>query len=79
MEKLRARRRVFPYVLGEAAGGRTNQMSFAGILVGGGFADSTLLPYEFTRRVSGANWRCFDAGYLPFAMAGCVTGRQDAF
>jgi len=59
----------WPTVLGSAARDRVNQVVFVVVLVAVGFGDSILLPFDFTQRISFANWQYFDARYVAFTVA----------
>jgi hypothetical protein len=62
-------RRAWPAVLGLAARDRVNQVVFVAVLLAVGFGDSILLPFDFTQRISLANWQYFDARYVAFTVA----------
>jgi hypothetical protein len=53
----------------EAAGDRVNQVVFAVVAVAAGFGYSILLPYDYTLRLSPANWRFFGPRYAAFTVA----------
>jgi hypothetical protein len=46
-------------VIGEVAGDRVDRIVFAAIAAGAGFGYSVLLPFDYTQRVSFANWQYF--------------------
>ena len=56
-------------VFRQVAADRVDRAVFAAVLVAVGFGDSILLPFDFTQRVSFANWRYLDARYLAFTVA----------
>lgn len=56
-------------VFRQVAADRVDRVVFAAVLVTVGFGDSILLPFDFTQRVSFANWRYLDARYLAFTVA----------
>src|SRR5262249_23884070 len=50
----------------EAAGDRINQMVFVAVAAVAGFGYSMLLPFDYTQRVSFANWQYFGLRYAAF-------------
>lgn len=58
-------------VVREVAGDRVDR-TVATVAVAVGFAFSILLPFNFTQRVSLANWQYFDARYAAFTLAFAV-------
>lgn len=56
-------------VIRQVAADRVDRAVFAAVFVAVGFGDSILLPFDFTQRVSFANWRYLDARYLAFTVA----------
>lgn len=53
----------------EAAGDRINQMVFVAVAAVAGFGYSMLLPFDYTQRVSFANWQYFGLRYAAFTAA----------
>jgi hypothetical protein len=60
-------------VIGEVAGDRVDRIVFAAVAVVAGFGYSVLLPFDYTQRVSFANWQYFGPRYAAFA-AGFALG-----
>ena len=56
----------------EVAGDRVNRIMFATVAVVAGFGYSVLLPFDYTQRVSLANWQYFGPRYAAFAAAFAV-------
>ncbi|MDA8286051.1 MAG: hypothetical protein M0Z42_22735 [Actinomycetota bacterium] len=56
-------------VVRQVAADRVDRAVFVAVLVVVGFGDSILLPFDFTQRISFANWRYLDARYLAFTLA----------
>jgi len=57
----------------EVAGDRVNQIVFAAVAAAAGFGYSVLLPFDYTQRVSFANWQYFGPRYAAFT-AGFAVG-----
>jgi hypothetical protein len=57
----------------EVAGDRVNRIVFAAVAAVAGFGYSVLLPFDFTQRVSFANWQYFGPRYAAFT-AGFALG-----
>jgi hypothetical protein len=53
----------------QVATDRIDQMVFLAIALAVGFGYSVLLPFDFTQRISFANWHYLDARYLVFTVA----------
>jgi len=53
----------------EVAGDRVNRVAFAGVAVVAGLGYSVLLPFDYTQRVSFANWQYFGPRYAAFTVA----------
>jgi hypothetical protein len=53
----------------EVAGDRVGQVVFAVVAVAAGFGYSILLPYDYTLRLSTANWQFFGPRYAAFTVA----------
>jgi len=68
-----ARVRPWLAVTREVAGDRVNQIVFAAVAAAAGFGYSILLPFDYTQRVSFANWRYFGLRYATFT-AGFALG-----
>jgi hypothetical protein len=60
-------------VTSEVAGDRVNQIVFAAVAAAAGFGYSVLLPFDYTQRVSFANWQYFGPRYAAFT-AGFALG-----
>jgi len=56
-------------VLGAVARDRIDRVVFAAVVVVVGFGESVLLPFDFTQRVSLANWRYFNGRDAAFTVA----------
>jgi hypothetical protein len=56
-------------VVRQVAADRVDRAVFAGVFVAVGFGDSILLPFDFTQRISFANWGYLDPRYLAFTVA----------
>jgi hypothetical protein len=57
----------------EVAGDRVSQIVFAAVAAAAGFGYSILLPFDYTQRVSFANWQYFGPRYAAFT-AGFALG-----
>jgi hypothetical protein len=57
----------------EVAGDRVDRIVFASVAAAAGFGYSVLLPFDFTQRVSFANWQYFGPRYAAFT-AGFALG-----
>lgn len=66
-------RRRWRAVIGEVAGDRTDRVVFGVVAAVAGFGYSVLLPFDFTQRVSLANWQYFGPRYGLFT-AGFAAG-----
>ena len=53
----------------QVAGNRINQMVFVAVAAVAGFGYSVLLPFDYTQRVSLANWQYFGPRYAAFTAA----------
>jgi hypothetical protein len=53
----------------EVAGDRVDRVVFAAVAAVAGFGYSVLLPFDYTQRVSLANWQYFGPRYAAFAVA----------
>jgi hypothetical protein len=60
-------------VIGEVTRDRVNRVVFAAVAAAAGFGYSVLLPFDYTQRVSLANWQYFGPRYAAFA-AGFALG-----
>ncbi|MHB1778046.1 MAG: hypothetical protein ACYCU7_18995 [Acidimicrobiales bacterium] len=62
---------VHPWVavVRQVAADRVDRVVFAVVFVAVGFGDSILLPFDFTQRISFANWGYLDPRYLAFTVA----------
>jgi hypothetical protein len=60
-------------VIGEVAGDRVDRIVFAAVAAVAGFGYSVLLPFDYTQRVSLANWQYFGPRYAAFT-AGFALG-----
>src|SRR6266851_3661845 len=56
-------------VIREVAGDRVDRIVFAAVAAVAGFGYSVLLPFDYTQRVSFANWRYFGPRYAAFTVA----------
>ncbi len=56
----------------EVAGDRVDQIVFAAVAAAAGFGYSILLPFDYTQRVSFANWQYFGPRYAAFTVAFAV-------
>src|SRR6266702_39673 len=56
-------------VTGEVARDRIDQMVFAAVAVPAGLGYSVLLPFDYTQRISLANWQYFGPRYAAFTAA----------
>ena len=56
-------------VTGEVAGDRVNRIVFAAVAAVAGSGYSVLLPFDYTQRVSFANWQYFGPRYAAFTAA----------
>src|SRR5216684_8277943 len=56
----------------EVAGDRVDQIVFAAVAAAAGFGYSILLPFDYTQRVSFANWQYFGPRYAAFTAAFAV-------
>ena len=56
-------------VVRQVAADRVDRVVFAVVFVAVGFGDSILLPFDFTQRISFANWGYLDPRYLAFTVA----------
>jgi hypothetical protein len=56
-------------VIREVAGDRVNRVVFAAVAAVAGFGYSVLLPFDYTQRVSLANWQYFGPRYAAFTVA----------
>jgi len=56
-------------VMGEVAGDRVARVVFAALAAAAGFGYSVLLPFDYTQRVSFANWQYFGPRYAAFTVA----------
>ena len=56
-------------VVRQVAADRVDRAVFAVVFVAVGFGDSILLPFDFTQRISFANWGYLDPRYLAFTVA----------
>ena len=56
-------------VVRQVAADRVDRVVFAVVFVVVGFGDSILLPFDFTQRISFANWGYLDPRYLAFTVA----------
>src|SRR5229473_1149611 len=65
----RATARPWLAVTREVAGDRIDQIVFAAVAVAAGFGYSVLLPFDYTQRVSFANWQYFGPRYAAFTFA----------
>ncbi len=68
-----ARVRPWPAVTREVAGDRVSGIVFAAVAAAAGFGYSILLPFDYTQRVSFANWQYFGPRYAAFT-AGFALG-----
>lgn len=66
------RPRPWSALMSQVAAERVNRVVFVVALIAVGFGDSILLPFDFTQRISFANWHYFDARYLAFTGAFAV-------
>jgi hypothetical protein len=62
-------RRSWLAVTRQVATDRIDQLVFVAVAVAVGFGYSVLLPFDFTQRISFANWHYLDARYLIFTVA----------
>jgi hypothetical protein len=53
----------------EVARDRADQMVFAAVAIGAGLGYSVLLPFDYTQRISLANWQYFGPRYAAFTAA----------
>lgn len=63
------RARSWSTALGQVSHDRLNRVVFVAVAGLVGFGDSILLPFDFTQRVSFANWHYLDARYVAFTVA----------
>lgn len=63
------RPRPWPALLRQVAADHIDQAVFVVVFVAVGFGDSILLPFDFTQRISFANWGYLDARYVAFSVA----------
>jgi hypothetical protein len=56
-------------VIREVAGDRVDRIVFAAVAAVAGFGYSVLLPFDYTQRVSFANWQYFGPRYAAFTVA----------
>jgi hypothetical protein len=61
--------RPWAVVLHQIATDRIARVIFIVVFVVVGFGDSILLPFDFTQRVSFANWHYLDTRYVAFSVA----------
>src|SRR5260370_4957097 len=61
--------RLWLAVTREVAGDRVSQIVFAAVAAAAGFGYSILLPFDYTQRVSFANWQYFGPRYTAFTVA----------
>ena len=53
----------------DVAADRVDRSVFVAVFAVVGFGDSILLPFDYTQRISFANWHYFDARYVAFTVA----------
>src|SRR5437773_1396966 len=56
-------------VIREAASDRVDRIVFAAVVAVAGFGYSVLLPFDYTQRISFANWQYFGPRYAAFTVA----------
>ncbi len=61
--------RPWAAVVRQVAADGVDRAVFASVFVAVGFGDSVLLPFDFTQRISFANWGYLDLRYLAFTFA----------
>src|SRR6266566_9472989 len=61
--------RPWPAVTREVAGDRVNRIVFAAVAAVAALGYSVLLPFDYTQRVSFANWQYFGPRYAAFTVA----------